>query len=142
METVCNDHDEGIWQGFHPASSFESPVRMTTSGTNRSPLSDLAKHPAFRSPGDGMGEESIMTESHYHNSMIPQVLDDSQFSDAQLQDIHDQHQATGETSHLSSAEYSRRQGTPSAIGPQIQDTPGYHQTKPVGGTDPEEYHDL
>ena len=48
METIRDDHDEGTWQGFHPASSFESPIRVTTTGSNRSPLSNLAKeHPAF-----------------------------------------------------------------------------------------------
>jgi hypothetical protein len=89
-----------------------------------------------------MGEESMMAESHYHNSLIPQVLNDSKFSDAQLQDIHDQHQSTGEISHLSSAEHSQRLGTPSAIGPKIQDKSRYRQSKPVGGIDPEEYHNL
>ena len=65
------------WEGFHSPSSYQSPQRHDYTD-NRSPLSNLATHPMFRSRGDGIGDESMQAEAHYQETPTSRnTLDDS-----------------------------------------------------------------
>ena len=88
----------------------------------------------FRSPGNGMGDKSMAAEAHFQDNHLPPIdnLNDSQYSDAHLEDIKAQHssQFIGNRSHHESAALPKR-GNSTASSPSMDKNRG-HQATPVG----------
>jgi hypothetical protein len=86
-----------LWDGIHPPSEVYSPPappRPHRMGLGvSSPLSNLALHPNFQSPGDDcLGEHSVTTTDDQNiDQFTARSFDESNFGESHMRDIHAQH---------------------------------------------------
>ena len=139
-----NARHPSTWEGFHSPSSYQSPQRHEYSDHRSRPDSNLANHPMFRSPGDGIGDDSIQAEKHYLDSAISRnELNDSEFSDHHMADIVNQHhQHDGQQSPNDSAMHPQEKECRIAKSPNPEDKSRGHQATPVGDPQSNNDHEL
>ena len=146
---ITETQDEGdtrhpsTWEGFHSPSSYQSPQRHEYVD-HRSPNSNLATHPFFRSLGDGIGDESLQAEMHYMESPTSHKdLNDSAFSDNHMADIVEQHQQhDGQQSNNDCAMRPQEQDRHIARSPTPEDTNRSSQATPVDNSSTTHDHEL
>ena len=144
---VSQTEDSRLWDGVHPPSEVYSPPappRPYRMGLGHSsPLSNLALHPNFRSPGnDYPREDSVRTEDQYAEqvSRTPS-FDESNYGESHLRDIHAQHAGLqGFQIHNRNAEHPQEEEPQPANGPR-GDVQGTLQATPVDRSTPIQQHE-
>ena len=131
------------WEGFHSPSTFHSPQRSHHLN-DHSPMSNLAMHPQFSSPGPSIGEDTIIAEKHYTEGSPQQTnaLDDSQISDAHMADIITQHKHIGGTHSLTEEAIDHHGRDPSiASSSTPESTTREYQATPVDNLTGQQQHE-
>ena len=133
-----------LWDGIHPPSEVYSPpapprpYRMSIGAS--SPMSNLALHPNFRSPGDDFpGEHSVRTTDDQHvDQFTARSFDESNFGASHMRDIHVQHAGLqGFNIHNGNAESPQGAELEPANGPH-EDELGAYQATPVDSPPPQD----
>ena len=143
---VSQTEESLLWNGIHPPSEVYSPPappRTYRIGIATSPMSNLALHPHFRSPGDDFPDDhySAKTEDQYKDQSTSRSFDESNLSEANMRDIHAQHAGLqGYEIHNGNAEIPQEAETKTANGPN-EDEPGSNQAPPVDGSAANDKHE-
>ena len=140
MEPTASQTAESLlWNGIHrPSEVYSPPAPPRTYRTGldaMSPLSNLALHPNFRSPGTNFHTDNTVSTEEYPSQSTTPSFGESNFSEAQhMRDIHAQHIGLqGFEIHNGNAERPQEAGQEPANGP-IEDDQGTHQATPVDGS--------
>ena len=147
MEPASQTAESLLWNGLHPPSEVYSPpapprAYRTGPGTE-SPMSNLALHPNFRSPGHTFpsDQSTALVDDHYRDNSIAPSFGESTFSDAQMRDIHAQHEGLqGFQIHNGNAERPQEEEQEPVKGP-TEDAQGTHQATPVDRSKPAHQHE-
>ena len=140
MEPVSQPEESALWTGLHPPSEVYSPpaaARAYRTGIGTaSPMSNLALHPDFCDPDDNfpLDQSKEFVDDHSRENSTAPSFGESKFSEAQLRDIHAQHQGLqGFDIHNRDAERPQEEEPEPAKGP-LEDAQGTHQATPVDGS--------
>ena len=135
-----------LWGGIHPPSEVYSPPappRPHRMGLGHSsPMSNLALHPNFRSPGnDYLFEDAVRTADQDADEVTEPTFDESNYGESHMRDIHAQHLGRqGFRIHHGNAESPQGAEPKPANGPPEDDS-GANQATPVDGSPMKKKHE-
>ena len=145
--TASQTAESHLWNGIHPPSEVYSPPAPPRTyyrtGIGTSPMSNLALHPHFRSPGDAFPDDyyNDRTENQYKDQPTSKSFDESNLSEANMRDILAQHAGLqGYEIHNGNAEIPQEAETNTANGPDVDEL-GTNQAPPVDGSTPQGEHE-